>query len=74
MLQDIAAAKHHIHLETFILQPDGTGRTLIQALAQKARQGIEVRLVYDAMGSRRLSYRFLRPLLEVFVVRYFFDL
>jgi cardiolipin synthase len=59
----VRSARHHIHLETFIFQPDETGRSLLELLTEKAREGVEVRLLYDAMGSRRLHHRILRPLL-----------
>src|SRR5262249_51387115 len=54
MLAAIRSAKHHIHLETFIFQPDGIGRIFLEALTEKARQGMQVRLLYDAMGTHRL--------------------
>lgn len=60
----IRAAQHHIHLEYFIFQPDDTGRHFVELLTQKARAGAEVRLLYDAMGSRRLHRPFLQPLLD----------
>jgi cardiolipin synthase len=63
-LEAIRAAKHHIHLEYFIFQPDETGHQLLDLLAQKAREGVEVRLLYDGMGSHRLGRRSLRPLIE----------
>lgn len=62
MLEAIRAAGHHIHLETFIFQPDELGKQFLDLLTQKARAGVEVRLLYDAMGSRRLSSSLLRPL------------
>jgi cardiolipin synthase len=62
MLAAIRNAQHHIHLETFILQPDETGRKVLEALAERARAGVEVRLLYDAMGTHRLSRRLLRNL------------
>lgn len=62
MFAAIAGARHHIHLEYFIIQPDATGRRLLDLLAQKAKAGVEVRLLYDAMGSHRLGRRALRPL------------
>lgn len=64
MFQAIAAARHHIHIETFIFQPDDVGRKTIALLAQKVHEGVEVRLLYDAMGSRRLNRATLRPLVE----------
>jgi cardiolipin synthase len=62
MLDAIRSARHHIHLETFIFQPDSTGRLFLEVLTQKAREGVEVRLLYDAMGTRRLSRKLLQPL------------
>jgi cardiolipin synthase len=62
ILEAIAAAKHHVHLEYFIVQPDSCGTRLLALLAEKARQGVEVRLLYDAMGSRHLHRGTLREL------------
>jgi cardiolipin synthase len=62
MLASMRSAEHHIHLETFILQPDATGQEFLDLLTRKAREGVEVRLLYDAMGSRRLQRRWLQPL------------
>lgn len=64
MLEAIGAAKHHIHLEFFIFQPDELGERFLQALAAKARAGVEVRLLYDAMGSHSLPWRLLQPLAQ----------
>jgi cardiolipin synthase A/B len=64
ILEAIAGARDHVHLEYFIVQPDATGRRLLDLLAQKARQGVEVRLLYDAMGSHRLNRATLRELKE----------
>jgi cardiolipin synthase len=63
-LDAIRAAQHHIHLEYFIFQPDEIGRTFRDALCEKARLGVQVRLVYDAMGSHRMTHHFLKPLRE----------
>src|SRR5206468_1525679 len=61
MLEAIRSARHHVHLEYFIFQPDATGRLFLDALARKSREGVEVRLLYDAMGSHRLHrWRFWR--------------
>jgi cardiolipin synthase len=64
ILEAVAAARHHVHLEYFIIQPDSSGCRLLDLLAEKARQGVEVRLLYDAMGSRRLHRRVLQPLAD----------
>ncbi len=60
--QAIQAAKHHVHLEYYIFQPDETGRRFRDLLIEKARAGVEVRFLYDAVGSMRLTRRFLRPM------------
>jgi cardiolipin synthase len=62
MIEAIRQARHHIHLEKFIYQPDSLGQFFLEELTKKARQGVEVRLLYDAMGSHRLPARLLRPL------------
>lgn len=64
LLQCIAEAKDHIHVQYFIIKNDGIGRKIIQALAEKAKQGVEVRVLYDDTGSYRLSSKFFRPLIE----------
>ncbi len=57
MLAAIRRAEHHVHLQTFIFQPDETGAEFLAALTERAKQGVEVRLLYDAVGSYRLRDR-----------------
>src|SRR5262249_32619211 len=64
MLEAIRGAKHHVHLETCIFRPDATGAAFLEALAERARQGVKVRLLYDAMGSHQLWHRHLATLLD----------
>jgi cardiolipin synthase len=64
ILQAIAAARHHVHLEYYIFEPDQIGARIRDALVAKAREGVTVRLLVDATGSGRLRKRFLRPLVE----------
>ncbi|MEK0315399.1 cardiolipin synthase [Cohnella sp. 56] len=64
LLADIAAARESIHFQTYIFRCDNLGREVLAALAAKARQGVKVRLLYDELGSRRMSRRLLKPLLE----------
>ncbi len=64
LLADIAQAQDHVHLEYYIYQPDRTGTALRDALIERARAGIRVRLLLDAVGSGRASRRFVRPLLD----------
>ena len=51
MLEDIAAAKDHIHLLIYGYKPGDIGETFLTALADKVREGVEVRLAVDAIGS-----------------------
>lgn len=62
ILSAMATAKHHVHLQFFIFRNDDVGRRVVELLTEKARAGIEVRLLYDAVGSLFLSNRLLRPL------------
>jgi len=62
MIQDMKAARHHIHLESFIFQPDAFGQQILELLTAKAKEGVQVRLLYDAMGSYHLKQRLLKPL------------
>ncbi len=56
-------ARSFVHLEAYIFRPDGTGTALIERLTEVARRGIEVRLLYDSIGSWSLRRRHLRGLL-----------
>ncbi|WP_070121781.1 cardiolipin synthase [Bacillus marinisedimentorum] len=64
LLNDIRNAKDHIHLEYYIFRKDNLGRKLISALTEKAREGVKVRILYDDLGSRRLSRRSFRELIK----------
>ncbi len=59
---DIKAAAHHVHLEYYIWQPDGIGTRLRDLLIEKARAGVQVRLLLDAIGSNSVKRGFLKPL------------
>ena len=45
LLQAIANAKHHIHLQFYIFEDDAVGRLVRDALIEKVREGVEVRLL-----------------------------
>jgi cardiolipin synthase len=55
-------AEHTIYVATFILGKDETGRAIVRALAEKASQGVKVFLLLDALGSVRISRKFLSQL------------
>ncbi|TWT44913.1 Major cardiolipin synthase ClsA [Phycisphaerae bacterium RAS1] len=58
----LRTAQRHIHLEYYIWNADDTGRQFRDLLIEKARQGVEVRLLLDSVGCFGLSRRFLAPL------------
>ena len=64
LLADILNAKDSIHVLYFIIRGDESGERLIQALTQKAREGVQVRLVYDDGGSFMTPASLFRPLKE----------
>ena len=62
IMEAVRAAQHHVHLEYYIFEPDQTGCALLALLQQKAREGVRVRLLVDALGSKRLSRKYVEPL------------
>jgi cardiolipin synthase len=57
LLADIAAARESIHIESYIWWKGAICDQVAAALAAKARQGVEVRLLLDASGGRRLDLK-----------------
>ncbi|MES2695535.1 MAG: phospholipase D-like domain-containing protein [Verrucomicrobiota bacterium] len=60
--REILAAKTHIHITTFILSRDDTGRRIVKLLAQRAREGVKVRLLLDFVGSLMATWTFINPI------------
>ncbi|HXN35471.1 MAG TPA: cardiolipin synthase [Opitutaceae bacterium] len=60
--RQIIAAKHTIHITTFILSDDPTGRRIVKLLAKRAREGVHVCLLLDALGCFRTSRGFVDPI------------
>ena len=55
LLKELKKAKHHINIQFYIFKDDEIGNKIIDILIEKAKKGIEVRLLYDAVGSRLFS-------------------
>jgi cardiolipin synthase len=55
-------AKHHIHLEYYIIENDRIGNYLRELLIRKATEGVEVRLIFDDVGSWELKKKFIRSM------------
>jgi cardiolipin synthase len=62
--RQIRAARHTIHITTFILGRDDTGRRIVQLLAERAQAGLKVRLLLDSVGSMFIGRGFIAPLRE----------
>jgi cardiolipin synthase A/B len=72
ILEALEGAQRHIHLEYYTIRADDIGRRFQQLLIAKARQGVEVRLIYDGVGSYELPQAYLKPLREAGVLTYCF--
>ena len=62
MLADIAAAKHSVHLETFVWCEGEVERRFVDALSERANAGVSVRVLIDFLGSNKASDRELERL------------
>ena len=55
LLEDIARAKCSVHFETFLWKEGALGRRMAEAFAARARAGVQVRLVLDANGCKKMG-------------------
>lgn len=62
MLADIRQARQHVHIQFFKIEDDPVGRELGDLLIQKASEGVEVRLIYDAAANLHVDRRFYKRL------------
>jgi cardiolipin synthase A/B len=59
ILKELKKAKHHIHLEYYIIRNDHIGEKIKNILIEKAKQGVKIRFMFDAVGSWKLSKRYI---------------
>ena len=64
MATAIDAAKHHVHVEFYIWENDRIGVKLRDQLVEKARAGVQVRVIVDGTGASGVRGKFFRPLVE----------
>lgn len=62
LFEDIENAKRYIHIQYYILKKDGIGKQLFSLLEKKLKEGVQVYILYDDIGSRQLSISSLRNL------------
>jgi len=65
LLDDLENAKHHIHMEYFIFHHDETGKQVRDMLIKKAKEGVEVRFLYDDVANWRVPDRFYKEMTKV---------
>lgn len=64
LLRDIGKAEHHIHIDLYIFEDDALGQLIADALIDRARHGVEVRIVYDDVGCWGVKKRFFERMRE----------
>ncbi len=62
IMEELKRARHHIHLEYYIIRHDQIGQEIKNILIEKANQGVKVRFMYDAVGSWKLSKAYINDL------------
>ena len=60
-IEAIEGAKRYVHFENYILRNDNVGRVFRDVLIEKARHGVEVRLLYDWLGCWATPRRYWKP-------------
>ncbi len=58
LITELQKATHHIHMEYYIIEDDAVGQLVRDVLVEKAREGVEVRLIYDDVGCWHVPGRF----------------
>lgn len=64
LLAAIRNATSHIHIDIYIFADDALGRLVSDSLIDKARQGVEVRVIYDDVGCWNVSRHFFERMRE----------
>ena len=64
LFEDISKAKSHINVLYFIIRDDDISKKFINVLTEKAKEGVEVRVLYDGFGSLLTSKHIFKPLTE----------
>ncbi len=64
LFEDIRNAKKEINIQYYIIQRDNLGKKLRDELTKKAKEGIKVRVLYDEVGSRKMTPSFFKELIS----------
>ena len=64
LLQEISKARSHIHVDMYIFADDALGTLIADALIAKAREGVEIRVIYDDVGCWNVKRQFFERMRE----------
>ncbi|MEE0247673.1 cardiolipin synthase [Peptacetobacter hiranonis] len=64
LLEELKKAEEYINIQFYIFKDDRIGKEIIEILKEKAQSGVEVRLLYDAVGGRNLSRKAVKEMKE----------
>lgn len=64
LFKDIKEAKNSIHISYYIIRKDFYGKQLLDLLVEKVKSGVEVRVIFDHIGSKLTSKKFFKPLIK----------
>ena len=64
LLEELKKAEEYINIQFYIFKDDRIGKEIIEILKEKAQSGVEVRLLYDAVGGRNLSKKAVKEMKE----------
>jgi cardiolipin synthase len=70
VIEALKGARHHIHMEYYIFEDEVIGNQVAEILMQKAREGVQVRVIYDDFGSRSIRKKMVPALREAGVQAY----
>ncbi|MCD2256991.1 cardiolipin synthase [Agrilactobacillus fermenti] len=65
LFDDIRQAKETVHVEYYSFYNDDIGNQFLRLLEQKAREGLEIRLIYDPWGSPKANKRWFQKLIDL---------
>jgi cardiolipin synthase len=69
VLRSLEQAKHHVHMEYYVFSYDDVGKKVVDVLIRKAKQGVQVRIIIDDLGSqhhRKMVKRLRRAKIEIY--------
>lgn len=70
LFEDISKARKHIHLDYYVIEHGQVGNELQQLLIRKAKEGVQVRVIYDDIGSWKTKKRFFQEMKDAGVQVY----